>query len=278
MLKDVLTYLLTRGMQIDNSHSPVLHPSIIRQKSFLRRIYEEWYSTITEHLPQNESPVLELGSGGGFLVDFVPKLITSEILFCRHVEVVLDGSHLPFVNDCLGGIVMTDVLHHLFHPQQFFAEARRCVRAGGTIIMIEPWVTPWSRLVYSKLHHEPFLPEAPEWSSPVRSPLSGANSALPWIIFERDRAQFERDFPEWQICTIKPFMPFRYLLAGGVSIRGFMPGWSFALWRNLEKLLQPWMKDLAMFALIVLVRESITETHREQVWKTNQTTTTRTVG
>jgi len=34
-----------------------------------------------------------------------------------------------------------------------------------------------------------------------------------------------------------------------------MPGWSFALWRNLENLLRPWMKSLAMFALIVLVKE-----------------------
>jgi len=82
--------------------------------------------------------------------------------------------------------------------------------------------------------------------------LSGANSALPWIIFDRDRTRFEREFPEWQIHTIKPFMPFRYLLSGGVSMHSLMPGWSFALWRNLENLLRPWMKSLAMFALIVL--------------------------
>ena len=121
--------------------------------------------------------------------------------------------------------------------------------------MIEPWVTPWSRLVYSKLHHEPFQPEAVEWTVPQRGPLSGANSALPWIIFDRDRTRFEREFPEWQIHTIKPFMPFRYLLSGGVSMCSLMPGWSFALWRNLENLLRPWMKSLAMFALIVLVKE-----------------------
>ena len=50
-------------------------------------------------------------------------------------------------------------------------------------------------------------------------------------------------------------MPFRYLLSGGVSLRSLVPGWSFALWRNLENLLRPWMKSLAMFALIVLVKE-----------------------
>ena len=123
------------------------------------------------------------------------------------------------------------------------------------MIMIEPWVTPWSRLIYSRLHHEPFRPEAVQWSFPRKGPLSEANSALPWIIFERDRDQFQEEFPEWQIHTIKPIMPFRYLVSGGVSMRAFMPGWSFALWRTIENLLQPWMQNLAMFVLIVLIKD-----------------------
>ena len=151
---------------------------------------------------------------------------------------------------------MTDVLHHLPQPRRFFAEASRCVGPGGRVIMIEPWVTPWSRLVYSKLHHEPFQPEAVDWTFPRRGPLSGANSALPWIIFARDRARFEREFPEWHIYAIKPFMPFRYLLSGGVSRRSFVPNWSFSLWRTIENLLQPWMRHLAMFVLIVLSKDS----------------------
>src|SRR5262249_31802772 len=38
-------------------------------------------------------------------------------------------------------------------------QATRCVRSGGVVAMIEPWVTPWSRFVYTRLHHEPFQPE-----------------------------------------------------------------------------------------------------------------------
>ena len=255
MLKNLLAHPLTRGLDIDDPRCTELRRSLIRNKSFLRQIYQEWYEAIAALLPLDKDPVLELGSGGGFLVKFIPKLITSEIFYSSHVKMVLDGSGLPFVNESLSGIVMTDVLHHLPQPRQFFTEASRCVRPGGSVIMIEPWVTPWSRLVYSKLHHEPFQPEAVEWTFPQRGVLSGANSALPWIIFDRDRTRFEREFPEWQIHTIKPFMPFRYLLSGGVSMRNLMPGWSFALWRNLENLLRPWMKSLAMFALIVLVKE-----------------------
>ena len=120
--------------------------------------------------------------------------------------------------------------------------------------MIEPWVSPWSRFVYSRLHHEPFEPEAPSWELPTSGPLSGANDAFPWIIFVRDRRRFEQEFPQWRIELIQPMMPFRYLLSGGVSMRSFAPGWSFGLWHSLEKALGVWNNQLAMFAQIVLRR------------------------
>lgn len=256
MLKHLLAHPSMRGQDIDSPGYAELRRSITRKKSFLRQIYEEWYAAITALLPQDKGLVLELGTGGGFFEEYIPGLITSEVFYCQHVRVVLDGSLLPFTTGSLESIVMTDVLHHLPRPRQFFIDASRCVRSGGLVIMIEPWVTPWSRLVYSRLHHEPFHPEALEWSFPQTGPLSSSNNALAWIIFERDRSRFEKEFPEWQIRAVKPFMPFRYLLSGGVSLRSFMPGWSFAFWRSIENLLQPWMRHLAMFALIVLIREN----------------------
>lgn len=257
MLKTLLAHPLTRGVDIDDPRCTELRRSLIHKKSFLRQIYEEWYEAISALLPPDKDPVLEVGSGGGFLSDLVPEAITSEIFYSLHVNLVLDSSSLPFKNESLAAIVMTDVLHHLPEARSFLAEAKRCVRSGGLVIMIEPWVTSWSRLVYSKLHHEPFRPDALEWSFPSKGPLSGANGALPWIIFERDRTQFEEEFPEFHIHLIQPFMPFRYLLSGGVSLRSFMPGWSFALWGKVENLLKPWMKSLAMFALIVLRKDYI---------------------
>jgi SAM-dependent methyltransferase len=167
---------------------------------------------------------------------------------------VLDASRLPFAARSLRGIVMTDVLHHIRQPRSFFTEAARCVRTGGVVAMIEPWVTSWSRFVYTRLHHEPFHPEIQSWELPTRGPLSGANGALPWIIFARDRRQFEREFPEWKIEFIKPIMPFRYLVSGGISLRGLTPGWSFGLWRQIENTLACWSTELAMFAQIVLRR------------------------
>ena len=255
-IEKCLAHPLTRGLSIDDPRTTELRKLIIVKKKFLRRIYIEWYKSIVSELPKIDGLVLELGSGAGFLRDFIPGLVTSEILPCPDVDIILDGYELPFVDNSLRGIVMTDVFHHLPHPRNFLKEATRCVKPGGVIVMIEPWVTPWSQFIYTKLHHEPFRPEAETWEFPGTGPLSGANGALPWIVFQRDRMQFRREFPEWRIQKINLDMPFCYLVSGGISLRSLMPGWSFGIWRKMEKLLNPWMECLAMFARITLVKSN----------------------
>ena len=84
--------------------------------------------------------------------------------------------------------------------------------------------------------------------------MSGANSALPWIVFARDRALFESDFPEWRLDRVEPYMPFRYLLSGGLSLRPLMPGWSFGFWSGVERALAFAAGAAAMFARIRLLR------------------------
>jgi uncharacterized membrane protein len=46
----------------------------------------------------------------------------------------------------------------------------------------------------------------------------------------------EREFPHLRIELIRPIMPFRFLLSGGVSLRIRAPGWSFGLCRQIEML------------------------------------------
>ena len=233
----------------------LLRKEIIRKNNFLRQVYEEWYSYIVGVLPSGKEPVLELGSGAGYLEEFIPGLITSEVSYIQGVSVVLDGQTLPFSDNSLRAIVATNVLHHLPRVDQFFSEAARCVTIAGALIVVESWHTTWSRFVYSRLHHEPFDPEALEWGFHSSGSLSGANGALPWILFSRDRDKFEREFPQWRIKSIKLIMPFRYLLSGGISYRPFMPGFTFGLWRWIEYLMSRWMNSWAMFAQIVLIRQ-----------------------
>ena len=257
LLKTVLSEPLTRGLDIDDPLTTALRQRIVKRKKFLNSIYNEWYRLVSEALPPGPGAVLELGTGAGFLHEIIPGLITSDIMHCPGVRVVLDGLKLPFTDASLRAIVMTDVLHHLPDQRRVFREAARCVRPGGVVSMIEPWVTPWSRFIHAMLHAEPFEPTSPEWGFPPKGPLSGANGALPWILFSRDVEQFRREFPQWRVETVRPFMPFRYIVSGGVTMRGFMPHATFRAWRRFEGLLHPLRNQLAIFAHITLRRTDV---------------------
>jgi SAM-dependent methyltransferase len=250
-----LAHPLTRGLDVDDPKTTELRRQIIKQKRFLFKLYSEWYFLIGENLPAVDGKIVELGSGAGFLKEVMPDVITTEVLPLDGIDVQLpaDGT-LPFADNSLRAIVMTDVLHHIRTPRSFLREATRCVREGGAIVMIEPWVTAWSRFVYSRLHDEPFRPDSPEWEFPEQGPLSGANGALPWIIFERDREQFEKEFPEWQIQKMQPMMPLSYLLSGGVSMRALFPGVMYQPVRALERDFKGLEENMAMFAVITLLR------------------------
>lgn len=257
MLKRLLAHPLTVGLELDDPRTTELRRRLVREKPFLRQIYLEWYRSLLAALPDGGEPVLEIGSGAGFFGEVLPAAILSEVFPVSGVSTVLDAHALPVATGSLRGIVMTDVLHHLRAPARFLTEAARCVRGGGVVAMVEPWVTPWSRFVWGRLHHEPFEPDTPDWTIPAAGPLTGANGALPWILFERDAERFERTLPTWRVESIQLGMPFRYLLSGGVSLRSLAPGWSFGLWRWIEERMDPWSATWGTFATVVLRRTEV---------------------
>ena len=259
-LRSWLALPLTAGRSVDDPATTELRRSIIRGRAPLFAIYRDWYREIVGRLPGGSQPVLELGSGGGFLHEALPDLITSDVLRLTDLDVVLDATHLPFADNSLRGIVMVNVFHHLMSPRRFLSEAARCIVPLGTICMVEPWATQWSRRVYA-LHSEPFDPGVAAWDPCPGGPLSGGNGALPWVVFRRDRATLEAEFPGWELAEVHPIMPFRYLLSGGVSMRQLAPSWAFPPLAALEQLVQPLRHYLAMFAVILLRRRESPERH-----------------
>src|SRR5262245_27320971 len=249
-----LRHPLTRDLSVDDPRTTRLRRDIIRDKPLLRGIYRDWYALVRESLPPGVGGVLELGSGAGFLREVLPEAVTSDTVAGADVRLFADGRALPVADGRLRAIVLIDVLHHISDCRRLFAEAARCIRPGGALVAIEPWVSAWSRFVYGRLHEEPFQPDAAAWEFPPAGPLSGANQALPWIVFQRDRAAFDAEFPEWRIERVKPFMPLRYLVSGGVGFRNLVPGWTHPLWVGLETLAKPFMASLAMFVHVVLRR------------------------
>jgi SAM-dependent methyltransferase len=244
LLRRWLAHPLTASLNLDDPATTELRKQIIASKPFLKAIYDEWYAILASALPVGKGRVVELGSGAGYCAKFIPDLITSDVFLCSGARVVLDAQRLPFSNNSLRAVTMTNVLHHMPDVRQFLREAVRCLRSGGRILMIEPWVTSWSR----------FAPDAETWSFTGSGPLSGANVALPWIVFARDRRKLEKDFPELIVEQIRPFLPFRYLVSGGVSLRSLTPRSTHGMWSGLERMLEPQMPRLGMFAFVSVRR------------------------
>src|SRR5260221_13059796 len=96
MLRTLLAHPLTRGLAIDAPETTCLRRRIVAEKPFLRRIYQEWYEAIANDVPPGAGDVLELGSGAGFLSDYIPGLITSDVLPLPDIDRVVDAHELPF--------------------------------------------------------------------------------------------------------------------------------------------------------------------------------------
>ena len=69
-------------------------------------------------------------------------------------DLAADASRLPFREGAFDAVVGLDVLHHLAAPRSFFAEAARVLRPGGRLVLVEPWVSPFSYPIYRWLHQE----------------------------------------------------------------------------------------------------------------------------
>jgi len=237
---------------LDDPATTLLHAKIIRKKPFLRKLYIDFYRQFEKVAYDYPKQVLvELGSGGGFIKEIIPNVITSDIVELPNVDKVFSVFDMPFDQASVDAFFMFDVLHHIAVPRAFFREALRCLKAGGRIVMIEPANTWWSRFIYKSFHHELFDTQA-KWERQEPGRLSHGNGALAWIIFSRDRKIFEQEFPSLKIVSMRNHTPLRYLLSGGLSLRQLVPSFTYPAIKAVEYLLSPMNNFLGMFQTIEL--------------------------
>lgn len=235
---------------LDDPNATLAHRDIILKNPFLKKIYTLWYNDFKSVIRTvNKGLFLEIGSGGGFLKEELPEVVTSDILKLPCVDQVFDAEHMPYKDNEIGCIMMLNVFHHIPKPYLFLSEAQRTLIKGGKIIMIEPANSTLGRFIYKRFHHEPFDPSGPREIA-AGNPLSNSNQALPFIYFERDIEIFKKDFPGLKINSIKYHTPMLYVLSGGVSRKPLVPYFTFPFFKFIEKILSPFSKQLGLFCTI----------------------------
>ncbi len=228
----------------------------------LRRVYESYFQTILD-LCGPQRPIIELGTGPGFLKAFCPEIIATDITPTPWLDAVVDGCQLPFKSESAGNIVMMDVFHHIARPLQFLDEASRVLALGGRIVMLEPWTSPLGYLFYRHIHHE----GADRHVDPLRpfahpKEAFDGNAAIPEMFFSSPKGGMSAIYRDGRLRleSLKPFPAASWLLTGGFRSHGLPPAplvplaRLLPLARCLDVLLTPISRWCALRATIVLVR------------------------
>ena len=229
----------------------------IQSKPALLYFYRATYRKFNECLKRcpEQGVAVELGAGAGFAKSLIPSIVTSDILPYEGIDIVINGTCLPFKNESLRMICMMNVFHHIPDAEAFFREAERCLVPGGRIYITDQNVGPISKTILKYFHHEGFDSECSEWRFDSSGPLSGANGALAWLVFRRDKAEFEQLFPNLKVERIEPHTPLLYWLAGGLKSWSLAPALVLPVLLLIDKLLNQINSDLGSFLDIEIVKE-----------------------
>ena len=227
-----------------------------RSKKILRKLYDKWYGIISEALRPGDT--LELGGGSGNLKEFLSDVISSDILYVPWLDAVLDAHEIPFKDESLDSIVLFDVLHHLMSPALFFYEAERVLRPKGRIIMMEPYISWASSIIYRFFPHEGMdwhiMPFEMIFQEGKKEPFHG-NQAIPTLIFEKYRKEFIRRFPKLEIIKEGKMDSILYPLSGGFHNPSLYPMGLYGFFKSLEKLLRPLNRCMAFRLFIVIEKK-----------------------
>jgi SAM-dependent methyltransferase len=233
------------------------HREVWKKKKILRDIYEEWYRKIISDMSKIEGPAIELGAGSGNFKEFYPSAISADIEKRDWLDMSFDAHEMPFENESVANIVMIDVLHHLADPVRFLHEASRVLKSGGRLIMLEPYPSPFSLMIYRRFHPEPFIFDIDYYSKvdiQDKDPWD-SNQAIPFLLFYKHKDQFKQKFgDQFVIAKDEKLSCILYPASGGFENEALIPDSLITIFNSIEILLRPLRPLMAFRCYVVLER------------------------
>lgn len=256
-LQKYLKHNAVHNEDIDGEGRISAHDRVLKKKPLLRRTFAEFHTAfrrLDEMLLVGEGHRIEIGAGVAPLKNTYPDVIATDIFPSPSLDIVMDAQKMSLQQNSVRTIYGQNCFHHFPEPELFFLELQRVLINGGGAILLEPYHGPLATFLYSRMFEtETFDKEATDWHSISCGPMKGANQALSYIVFERDRADFCRRFPGLQLvhqelcCNYIP-----YLFSGGLNFRQLVPTCSGPVLTAFQRLLSPFDRWLALHHLIVI--------------------------
>jgi SAM-dependent methyltransferase len=118
----------------------------------LRRTLRRWYidhflEQQIEGMPAGQT-ILDLGGtsvekrGRFDLAPFLHQVVTANIMSTRKPAVQADAHHLPFSAEIFDAVICTELLEHVYKPDQVLRETFRILKKGGVLLITAPFLTP----------------------------------------------------------------------------------------------------------------------------------------
>lgn len=256
-LLDLLRDPLLEGMDVDGVNRLELHRKMLEKKRMLRETFIEFhhlFRKLDRQFLTGEGVEVELGAGVSPMRDSYPEVLATDIVDTPHLDRVINAEAMDLSVNSVRTIYGQNCFHHFPHPDQFLNELDRVLVPGGGAILLEPYYGPFATFMYKRLFRtEGFDKTYPSWETPATGPMNGANQALSYIVFIRDRAQFELKHPTLKIAYQQPAGNYlKYLLSGGLNFRQLLPDSFTGSIGFLEKLISPLNKWIALHHVIVI--------------------------
>ena len=237
------------------------HRAIWNAKPVLADVYGVWFRELLS-LAKPAQRVLEIGAGPGLLSEWARahradlRWIATDLLPAPWNDLAADASALPLRPGSVDLVVGVDVLHHLARPRDLFAEAARVTPPGGSIALVEPWVTPVSYPIYRYMHQEGCTlgidPWDPFGAAAGKDAFDG-DGALPWrIVRSTSEAEWRRmGFAPPRVVTSNGFA---YLLTLGFRRASLLPRAAAGAFQWLDHALRGLSRWTGLRALLVWER------------------------
>ena len=259
-LRDRLAEPRIATSDVDGEQFVAAHREILSRKRSVQQLFQEIYRLCVDidrrHFA-GRGPRVELGAGASFFKRLCPDLVTTDIKVATHLDMVVDALRMPFPNASIRAFFGIECFHHFNDPDLFFGELERTLLPGGGCVLIEPYHGPVARWFYRRLFDsESFEPDQVGWKTSVAGPMRGANQALSYVVFVRDRHEFESKYRDLRILRefrLNNYL--RYLGSGGLNFRSLLPAFLVPVARAAEIALSPLSRVLALHHVIVLRKD-----------------------
>lgn len=197
---------------------------------------------------------LELGSGIAPMRDSYASVLATDIMKAPHLDRVLNAEAMELEGGSVRVFYAQNCFHHFSKPRLFFDELERTLAPGGGVILLEPYYGVFASFLYKRLFKtEGFDKTYPSWETPATGPMHGANQALSYIIFMRDRAEFEQKYPSLRIVHHRLDRYYlKYIFSGGLNFKQICPDKLSPVLALLQICLRPLNRWLALHHVIVL--------------------------